>query len=296
MADNMSVVVSARSNTMRPKPSPVGQTSVSVLTPALILTRPSPVLVHVNHNEKPDKDPPTVREDEVDTQAFHAVDAWNHSAFLCRNYVLNDYIDGLYNVYSLKKTTEELWESLDQKYKSEDAGAKKFLMHKRKEMTVEQLVVRLRIKEDNRRFEKKFSNATASSAEANVVEHDGSKKKREPRSKLGPKGGIVKKKFQGKCFNCNKVGHKSADCKLPKQNKDKEANAVDTISKEVSDISLSTVVSKVNLVDSNPKEWCLDTGATRHIYCDWAKFVDLIPLETGEKLFMGNSATSVIKG
>jgi len=118
--------------------------------------RPSPVSVPVNHNEKPDKfsglnfktwqqkmlfylttlnlarflkeDPPTVREDEVDAQAFHAVDAWNHSDFLCRNYVLNGLADGLYNVYSSKKTAKELWESLDQKYKSEDAGAKKFLV------------------------------------------------------------------------------------------------------------------------------------------------------------------------
>ena len=74
------------------------------------------------------EDPPSVREDEVDAQAFHAVDAWKHSDFLCRNYVLNGLSDGLYNVYSSKKTAKELWESLDQKYKSEDAGAKKFLV------------------------------------------------------------------------------------------------------------------------------------------------------------------------
>ena len=34
----------------------------------------------------------------------------------------------LYNVYSDKKTTKELSESLDHKYKTEDAEAKKFIV------------------------------------------------------------------------------------------------------------------------------------------------------------------------
>ena len=65
---------------------------------------------------------------------------------------------------------------------------------------------------------------------------------------------------------------------------------------KVFDISLSTMVSEINMVDLNPKEWWLDNGATRHICCDRAAFANLVPLETGEKLYMGNSATSKIKG
>ena len=122
------------------------------------------------------------------------------------------YFEGvtLYNVYSPIKTAKELWESLDKKYKTEDAGAKKFvvgrfldfvmvdsktvisqaqdfqlilhdihaegmslsesfqvaalieklpkgwkefknyLKHKRKEISMDELIVRLRIEEDNR--------------------------------------------------------------------------------------------------------------------------------------------------
>ena len=82
---------------------------------------------------------------------------------------------------------------------------------------------------------------------------------------MGPKGGIGKKqKFQGKCFNCDKMGHKASDCRLPKKKKN-EANIVDEITQEVSDIDLCAVVSEVNLVGSNPKEWWLDTGATQHV-------------------------------
>ena len=56
------------------------------------------------------------------------MDAWKHSDFVCRNYVLNALTDSLYNMYLDKKSAKELWESLDQKYKTKDDGAKKFVM------------------------------------------------------------------------------------------------------------------------------------------------------------------------
>ncbi|KAL5563278.1 hypothetical protein UlMin_033025 [Ulmus minor] len=202
-----------------------------------------PVSVLVNHSERPEKfsglnfkrwqqkmlfylitlnlarfltkNAPVLKDDEQDIQAVSAVDAWKHSEFLCRNYVLNGLTDSLYNVYRDKKTAKELWEFLDRKYKSKDARSKKFvvgrfldykmvdsksvisqvqeiqvilheihaeemnlsetfqvvaiiekmppawkdfknyLKHKRKEMSIENLVVRLRIEEDNRCSEKR---------------------------------------------------------------------------------------------------------------------------------------------
>ena len=71
---------------------------------------------------------------------------------------------------------------------------------------------------------------------------------------------------------------------------------VDDISKDVSDIDLTAVISEVNLVGSNPKEWWIDTGATRHVCSDKKTFSTFDPIETGEKVFMGNSAISEIKG
>ncbi|RVW97088.1 Retrovirus-related Pol polyprotein from transposon TNT 1-94 [Vitis vinifera] len=256
------------------------------------------------------EDAPKLKEDEHDIQVISAINAWKHSDFLCRNYVMND-----------------------RKYKTEDAGAKKFvvgrfldykmidsktvlllrklppawkdfknyLKHKRKEMSIEDLIIRLRIEEDNRRSEKKGAH-TLNEAKANFVEHGQSSKAKTNNnkgkgSKLGPKGGISKKpKFQGKCFNCGKQGHKSVDCRLPKKNKPKEANVIDDITKNVSDIDLTAVVSEVNLVGSNPKEWWIDTGATRHVCSDQKMFSTFEPIENGEKVFMGNSATSEIKG
>ena len=69
-----------------------------------------------------------LKEDEHDIQVIDTVDAWKHFDFLCRNYVMNALTDSLYNVYTYKKTTKGLWESLDWKYKTEDVGTKKFVV------------------------------------------------------------------------------------------------------------------------------------------------------------------------
>ena len=47
---------------------------------------------------------------------------------------------------------------------------------------------------------------------------------------------------------------------------------------------------------ANPKEWWIDTGATRHVCFDKKMFSTFEPIETGEKVFTGNSTTSKIKG
>ncbi|XP_073137638.1 uncharacterized protein [Henckelia pumila] len=248
---------------------------------------------------------------------------------------MNSLADSLYNVYSEKKTARELWESLDQKYKTEDAGAKKFIVgkfldykmidsksvisqvqelqvllheihtegmvlsetfqvaaiieklpptwndfknylkHKRKEMNVEELIIRL----------------------PNIVEKKkNSKAKRFAGGgfKLGTNKDTFKKKFLGKCYNCGGLGHKSSECKKPKRNR--ETNLFEDISKEVSNMDLCAVISEVNMVVSNPREWWINTGATRHIFYDKDIFATLDESENGEKLFMGNSATSDIKG
>ena len=71
---------------------------------------------------------------------------------------------------------------------------------------------------------------------------------------------------------------------------------IDDISKDVSDIDLTAIISEVNLVGSNPKEWWIDTSATRRVCSNKKMFSTFELVETGEKGFMGNSATSDIKG
>ncbi|CAI9771418.1 unnamed protein product [Fraxinus pennsylvanica] len=61
-------------------------------------------------------------------------------------------------------------------------------------------------------------------------------------------------------------------------------------------MNLATVISEVNMVGSNPKEWWIDTGAMMHVCSDKKLFTTFETIENGEKLFMGNSTTSEIKG
>ena len=93
-------------------------------------------MVSTNHSEKPEKfhglnfktwqqkmlfylttlnlsrflseDAPKLPEGLTDAQAVNAIDAWKHSDFLCRNYVMNCLHDSLYNVYQIHKTAKAL--------------------------------------------------------------------------------------------------------------------------------------------------------------------------------------------
>ena len=49
-----------------------------------------------------------LKEDVPDIQVISAIDAWKHLDFLCKNYVLNELIDSLYNVYYTKSSSKEL--------------------------------------------------------------------------------------------------------------------------------------------------------------------------------------------
>ncbi|XP_060669115.1 UDP-glycosyltransferase 74B1-like [Ziziphus jujuba] len=120
-------------------------------------------------------------------------------------------------------------------------------------MDMEALVSKLRIEDDNRRSDRRSMKAAV---KANVVEHRSSSKSQKKKpgmsSKLGPKGGISKKaKFQGKCFNYDKMGHRAAYCRLPKRKKNKEAQMMEHITREVDDIDLSAVVSEEAKAISN---------------------------------------------
>ena len=64
---------------------------------------------------------------------------------------------------------------------------------------------------------------------------------------------------------------------------------------EISEMNLSAVVTEANLV-GNPREWWIDTGATRHICADSRMFSTYQKVENGDHLTMGNSSTSKVVG
>uniref|UniRef100_A0A1S3Z597 CCHC-type domain-containing protein n=1 Tax=Nicotiana tabacum TaxID=4097 RepID=A0A1S3Z597_TOBAC len=94
---------------------------------------------------------------------------------------------------------------------------KNYLKHKRKEMTLEDLIVRLWIEEDYKAAEKK-SRGNSTIMGVNIVKEALTSKKRKKSS--GPKNYPSKKKFKRNCHNCEKVGHKAAECRAPKKDKE----------------------------------------------------------------------------
>ncbi|XP_070023337.1 uncharacterized protein [Nicotiana sylvestris] len=130
---------------------------------------------------------------------------------------------------------------------------KNYLKHKSKEMTLEDLIVHLRIEEDNKNTENK-SRGNSTIIRANIVEEEPQNKKSKKAS--GPKNYPCKKKFKGNCHNCGKSGHKAVDCRAPKtdvqkkKNKKNQDNMVENI-EETED--LCATLSECNLV-GNPKE------------------------------------------
>ena len=61
---------------------------------------------------------------------FLVTEAWTHSDFLCKKYILSGLQDDLYNVYRNVKTSKELWDALEKKCKTTDTGMKKFIVAK----------------------------------------------------------------------------------------------------------------------------------------------------------------------
>ena len=61
-------------------------------------------------------------------------------------------------------------------------------------------------------------------------------------------------------------------------------------------MNLSAVVSEVNFIGSNTKEWWVDTGATRHVCSDKKMFSSYQTIDNGEQLFMSNSSSSKVEG
>ena len=130
--------------------------NVSTTTNHVMPVMPISILTHVSHGEKPEKfngndfkiwqhkmlfylttlnlarflceDAPVCNENETDRQVIVVVDAWKHLDFLRKNYILDGLDNTLYNVYSLITKAREMWESLDRKYKTEDAIMNKFVV------------------------------------------------------------------------------------------------------------------------------------------------------------------------
>ncbi|XP_070677966.1 uncharacterized protein [Malus domestica] len=230
-------------------------------------------LAHVVKEEAPKSN-----ENPMTKETVMTIEAWNHSEFCCMNYILNSLDDNLYDTYSLCKTAKELWESLEKKYKIDDAGSKKFvivgaiieklptswndfkiyLKHKRREMNMEDLILRLRVKEDHIKPDRTGGFA-AIDTNANYVEGGNSKaklkKNKAPKTKqfvqfvFAPKGKNLKK-IKGACYVCDKFVHNAQDCYHCNDENNANGNNNNHANMAITDEELAAIVSEVNMVSN----------------------------------------------
>ncbi|KAL6332497.1 hypothetical protein AAG906_008528 [Vitis piasezkii] len=177
-------------------------------------------LVHVLKKECP-KAP-----EQPTKETFNAIEAWKHSDFLCRNYILNGLVDSLYNVYSSFTTTRGLWETLEKKYKIEDAGTKKFIV------------------ECSKKRKLPFNNGKRKKPANNKPDN---------------------KKIKGTCWVYGKSGHRAKDCWHKNNEKKPERKGKAGQANMAKFESFVVVILESNVV-MDSKDWWIDSGATRHIF------------------------------
>nr|XP_028961902.1 uncharacterized protein LOC114826148 [Malus domestica] len=233
---------------------------------------------------------------DIPAEILQAIEAWTHSEFLCRNYILNALDDSLYDIYSSYKTTKDLWESLDKKYNlkwlvprkklpSNWKDFKIYLKYLIEDMSIDQLILKLRM-EDNHRKNEKYD-ASLLEEKSNVVEGGDSHKAKYHQKNKGndaakkaltaAKGKTFKKIIEG-CWVCGKIGHRAKDCCHKKDQNTENSNQAN-----IAEDKFVAIVSDVNLL-SNSNDWWVDIGATRHV---WKGKVTL-KLTSGKELSLTN--------
>ncbi|XP_070017891.1 uncharacterized protein [Nicotiana sylvestris] len=135
---------------------------------------------------------------------------------------------------------------------------KNYLKHKSKEMKLGDLVIHIKIEEDNKTTETK-SRGNSMFMGVNIVKE---------------------------------TAPKTPDY-LPK--KDKKKGHANIVEKNDDIDHLCAMLSEYNLV-GNPKEWWIDYGATRHVCAVKETFATYSTAGPEEELFMGNTATTKIEG
>ncbi|GJS57673.1 retrovirus-related pol polyprotein from transposon TNT 1-94 [Tanacetum coccineum] len=186
---------------------------------------------------------------------------------------------------------------------------KLYLKHLIDDMSFEQLVLKIRIEEDNRMNEKADANSIETNA--NMVVESSSKSKSNHKNK-GKNGGFGQKHSKdGKkdytqqknnnfkkvyhCWVCGKPGHKAKDCRHKKEhgggNFGGNSNQANHVQSPKEFVGVTESFLTTNFVD-----WWYDTGCTKYICNSRRMFVSYQKVNELEPMFMGNGTSSKIEG
>nr|XP_048328416.1 uncharacterized protein LOC125422019 [Ziziphus jujuba var. spinosa] len=225
-----------------------------------------------------------------------AIDVWKHSDYLSQNDVLDSLSDTLYGVYYITKSEKELWETLDRKYKTENVGSEKFIVGRflnyvmvdtkplmsqvyELQVFIQELLAKGIIINEPFQIATMIEKLSPSWGDfRNYLKH----KKKE----------IDMEALVGKL--CIEDDNRRSDKRFMKAMV--KANVVEykTSSKNKKKLGQSSKGPK-GCISKKAKEWWIDTDATRHVCSNKNLFTSFKLTKDGEKLFIGNFATSKIQ-
>ncbi|KAL0462670.1 UNVERIFIED_CONTAM: hypothetical protein Slati_0154600 [Sesamum latifolium] len=146
------------------------------------------------------------------------------------------------------------------------------LKHKKRDLTLQELISHMRTEEANREKDK-LNYISTLSVKANLVECIGSKDRFQNKGKKFQKGGHQKslKGADGKiqkpkqlCYYCGKLGHKAYWYYQGKDQQKTKNKPFPQVHLTESEEVIAAVVVEANLGE-NKADWILDTGASKHL-------------------------------
>ncbi|XP_024009278.1 uncharacterized protein LOC112084384 [Eutrema salsugineum] len=271
---------------------------------------------------------PILPSDNDDAYALASKLAWEHRDFLCKGYIQSRLADALFNVYSNVETSKELWDSLDKKYCTKDAGSHKYAVAKFQDYKIvdlrqiidqvgelqtllheihaegmrlcetyqvaciiEKLPSNWTVFKNYLKLKKKWmslEDLTIKLRCYNKGRQDKGKGKVPPHNSQK-----FKKKKSGGGESSQKFTGTCHNCGKTGQ-KSFECRSKKALRKNESNLAypdMCAMITEANVAESHPKIWWFDTGATRHICLDRSMFSAYTKNKSDEKIFMGNSAT-----
>ncbi|XP_075096171.1 uncharacterized protein LOC142174282 [Nicotiana tabacum] len=246
---------------------------------------------------------------------------------IVRGHLFNHMSNALFDLFINYKYTKVIWDSLEKKYGTDDAGKEKYMVHeyenltadflnegmemceilqamnqlkyKKKNLTIQELISHMRTEEANRLkdeeaewFKDKMKSLSLNSSKANLVESFSTFVKDKFKGKQ--KKGYLKKQNY---FNKSK-GHiqkSKGPCDRQGQSSKNGGKAPGQANLTEGGDVIAAVDVEANMVD-NKTGWILDTCALRHICANKELFHDFEEFVDGECVYIGNSTIAGVMG
>lgn len=182
---------------------------------------------------------------------------------------------------------------------------RKKLLHRKDDISLEELQKHLRIEEETRSRDQ--TNVSNNSTKVNFVEGKKYHKNFKPNGKKFKKNNSNKKQSNGACFNCGKNGHYARDCRNKKRkidatesnntnNANMVENKIEDLVAMVSDMQIGMITELNMAAITKSSDWWLDSGATIHVCNDKSLYSAYEKAEDGQEVLMGNHNSAKVLG